>query len=42
MALRVSNRGYVLVGGQVVLSATAAELASSEHVQAAYLGTAGH
>jgi len=42
MALKVSNRGYVLVGGQVVLSAPAAELASSEMVQEAYLGTGGH
>jgi len=38
MALSVANRGYVLQTGQIVLSDTAAKLASNKTVQKAYLG----
>ncbi|MFC1976299.1 ABC transporter ATP-binding protein [Chloroflexota bacterium] len=37
-ALRISDRGYVLETGQVVLSGTAEELSTNEEVQQAYLG----
>lgn len=42
MALKVSNRGYVLSGGTVVFSAPAKDLADHELMQEAYLGAAGH
>lgn len=38
MALGIASRGYVLANGQVVLSAAADELRSSEILQEAYLG----
>jgi len=38
MALEVSHRGYVLEGGRVALSDTAASLLESPAVRAAYLG----
>jgi len=38
MALEVSRRGYVLEGGRVALSDTAADLLASPAVRAAYLG----
>jgi len=38
LSLEVADRGYVLVGGELVLSGTAAELAGSDAVQRAYLG----
>ena len=37
MALRLAHRGYVLVGGQVTMSGTGAELHNSPEVRAAYL-----
>jgi branched-chain amino acid transport system ATP-binding protein len=37
-ALRISQRGYVLEKGQVVLSGTGAELLGNEFVQRAFLG----
>ena len=37
-ALAISDRGYVLETGQIVLSGTGKELASSEEVRKAYLG----
>ncbi|HEU2374441.1 TPA: ABC transporter ATP-binding protein [Streptococcus pneumoniae] len=37
-ALAISNRGYVLETGKIVLSGTGKELASSEEVRKAYLG----
>jgi len=41
-ALRLADQAYVLAGGKVVLSGTAAEmLAREDLVQAAYLGSAG-
>jgi len=38
MALRIAHRGYVLTAGRVTLQATAADLAQSPEVKAAYLG----
>lgn len=38
VALSISNRGYVLETGKVVLSGTGAELLASDDVQKAYLG----
>ena len=38
MALRISNRGYVLETGNIVLSGKGADLAVDEKVKAAYLG----
>src|SRR5919107_671624 len=38
-ALEVSNRGYVLETGKVVLSAPSSELSENPEVQKAYLGT---
>lgn len=38
MALKLSDRGYVLETGQVVLKGTGQELLESEEVQKAYLG----
>jgi len=38
MALSVADYGYVMETGKIVLSGTAAELASSEEVKKAYLG----
>jgi branched-chain amino acid transport system ATP-binding protein len=37
-ALRISNRGYVLEHGHIVLSGTGSELSNDPKVQAAYLG----
>ena len=37
-SLEISDRAYVMENGQIVLSGTGAELASSEQVQKAYLG----
>jgi branched-chain amino acid transport system ATP-binding protein len=37
MALRLANRGYVLVQGQVVMSGTGAELLANPEIRAAYL-----
>lgn len=37
-ALTISNRGYVLENGKIVLSGTGQELLSSEEVRKAYLG----
>ena len=37
-ALAISDRGYVLETGKIVLSGTGKELASSEEVRKAYLG----
>ena len=37
-ALKVSDRGYVLETGEMVLSGTAEELANNEEVQKSYLG----
>lgn len=37
-ALVISDRGYVLETGKIVLSGTGKELASSEEVRKAYLG----
>jgi branched-chain amino acid transport system ATP-binding protein len=39
-ALEIADRGYVLSGGQIVLSGTAAELQRSAKVERAYLGMA--
>jgi branched-chain amino acid transport system ATP-binding protein len=39
-ALRLSNRGYVMVNGEIRLSGTGAELLGNEEVRKAYLG--GH
>jgi len=38
LALHIAHRGYVLETGRIVLSDTAAALAASPHVKAAYLG----
>jgi branched-chain amino acid transport system ATP-binding protein len=38
MALSISNRGYVLEGGVVELSGTAAQLRASDAVKELYLG----
>ena len=38
LALEVSNRGYVLETGEIVLSGTAQELLHNDMVQKAYLG----
>ena len=38
MALQIAHRGYVLRGGEIVLSDSAANLAKSKEVQEAYLG----
>ena len=38
MALRISNRGYVLETGNIVLSGKGSDLAVDEKVRAAYLG----
>ena len=38
VALKISDRAYVLETGKIVLSGTAAELLHSEDVQKAYLG----
>lgn len=38
MALSVANRGYVLETGQIVITGPAADLATNEEVQKAYLG----
>jgi branched-chain amino acid transport system ATP-binding protein len=37
LALRLAHRGYVLVGGQVTLSGTGAELHDNPEIRAAYL-----
>jgi branched-chain amino acid transport system ATP-binding protein len=37
-SLRISNRGYVVELGRIVLSGTGAELADNEHVRKAFLG----
>ena len=37
-SLEISDRAYVMENGEIVLSGTGAELASSEQVQKAYLG----
>jgi branched-chain amino acid transport system ATP-binding protein len=37
-ALAISNRGYVLETGRIVLSGTGKELLADEHVKTAYLG----
>jgi len=37
LALRLANRGYVLVNGRIVLSGTGAELLANPEVRAAYL-----
>jgi branched-chain amino acid transport system ATP-binding protein len=37
-ALAISNRGYVLETGRIVLSGTGKELLNDEHVKTAYLG----
>lgn len=37
MALRLANRGYVLVNGRIILSGTGAELLANPEVRAAYL-----
>ena len=39
LALKVSDRGYVLETGRIVLSGTADELARSSDIQRAYLGS---
>lgn len=39
-SLELANRGYILAGGEVVLSGTAAELRNNEKVREAYLGGA--
>jgi branched-chain amino acid transport system ATP-binding protein len=36
--LEISNRGYVLENGRVVLSGSGQELLENEHVKEAYLG----
>ena len=36
--LEISDRGYVLENGRVVLSGTGQELLTNEHVKEAYLG----
>jgi branched-chain amino acid transport system ATP-binding protein len=41
-ALRVTDRGYVLENGHVVMQGTAAELAENEELQRAYLGRRNH
>lgn len=38
MALAISDRGYVLETGQVILEGTASELAGNDLVRQAYLG----
>jgi branched-chain amino acid transport system ATP-binding protein len=38
LALKTAHRGYVMDGGQIILSASAATLAADPAVQAAYLG----
>lgn len=38
MALSISNRGYVLENGRIVLEGTAEELAGNEEVKKAYIG----
>ena len=38
LALEISNRGYVLQSGEIVLSDTGANLLANEQVQKAYLG----
>ena len=38
MALAVADRGYVLENGQIVLTGTGQQLASSEEIKKAYLG----
>jgi branched-chain amino acid transport system ATP-binding protein len=40
-ALSISDRGYVLEAGRVVLTGTSAELITNEEVQRAYLGRLG-
>jgi branched-chain amino acid transport system ATP-binding protein len=37
-SLRISNRGYVVELGRIVLTGTGAELADNEHVKKAFLG----
>jgi branched-chain amino acid transport system ATP-binding protein len=37
-SLKISNRGYVVELGRVVLHGTGAELADNEHVKKAFLG----
>lgn len=39
MALGISDRGYVLETGRIVLSGKAADLAAMDEVRAAYLGS---
>jgi branched-chain amino acid transport system ATP-binding protein len=39
LALGIAHRGYVLAGGAIVASGSAAELRDSALVQAAYLGS---
>ena len=38
LALRMADRGYVMEAGRIVLSGSARELLSNDHVRAAYLG----
>ena len=38
LALQVADRGYVLDTGSIVASGTAAELAATPEIKAAYLG----
>ena len=40
MALELATRGYVLEGGQVVLSGSSEELAANPRMREAYLGQA--
>jgi branched-chain amino acid transport system ATP-binding protein len=37
MALRLANRGYVLVNGRIIMSGTGAELLANPEIRAAYL-----
>jgi branched-chain amino acid transport system ATP-binding protein len=41
MSLTIADRGYVMVGGGVVLAGSAAALAASQGVERAYLGLGG-
>jgi branched-chain amino acid transport system ATP-binding protein len=38
LALRISNRGYVLTNGEISLQGASADLLSNESVKKAYLG----
>jgi len=37
-ALAISNRGYVLESGRIVISGSGKELLEDEHIKTAYLG----